>query len=149
MAFSYERIDKNGRLKSYYGTGQEWAFTEKGKTRTIKVEYFSATEEGVQYYFVSIDGRFSDKRMSAARLRYFLHSKKAEEVQTGTLCPMPLLYEEVRVYFSDRGNEREDCYYCGGTGIDDNGKVCRCAHKRTYEIKNYNAELRLKKLLKV
>ncbi len=149
MAFSYERIDKNGRLKSYYGTNQEWTFTERGKTRTIKVEYFTATEEGIQYYWVSLDGRFSSKRMSAARLHYFLHSKKAVEVNQGTLNPMPLLYDEVRAYFADRSNEREDCPACGGTGIDDSGKVCRCAHRLTYEIKNYNADKRLKKLLNV
>ncbi len=149
MEFSYERINKNGRLVSYYGTGQEWTFTERGKSRTIKVEYFTATEEGIQYYWVSIDGRFSDKRMSAARLRYFLHSKKAVEVSQGTSCPMPLLYDEVRAYFSDRSNERRDCPDCGGTGIDDCGKICWCARKLEYEIKNYNADKRLKKLFNV
>ncbi len=143
--FSYERIGANGKLKSYFGISQKWKYSERGRERTIKVEYFYATEYGVQYYFVSIDGKFCEKKMSAARLRYFLNEKHAEEINGGSLSLMPLQIEEVKIYFDQ--HEGEDCPECGGTGINDDGKICRCARHYGYEIQEFNAALRLKKLL--
>ncbi len=143
--WNYQRIDENGRLKSYYGIGQEWTFSERGRQHSIKVKHFTCNENGVQYYWIAIDGRLKEERLSAARLHYLLNSKQAVEVSGGSLMPLPLLKEEVENYFA-AGNYT-DCEVCGGYGIDViSEKICRCACKLTYEIKAFNAEQRKTKL---
>lgn len=146
MAWNYKRTGEDGKLYSYYGQGQEWTYDERGRRHTMTVKYFTATPDGVQYYWVSIDGKFQETRMSAARLHYLLNSKKAIEVKGGTLQPMPLLLEEVEAYFEK--DKWTDCPDCGGNGVD-RGKICRCAERLTYVIKAFNAKKRLADLMKV
>ena len=148
MSWNYKRVGENGRLYSYYGKGQEWTYTERGRKHSIKVIEACPEQSGVQYYLISKDGTLDDKLISAARLHYVLNQKQAEEVKAGTLIPFPLLFAEVEEYFKILSH-REDCPECGGTGIDDRGKICRCAERLTYEIKAFNAEKRLADLIKV
>lgn len=148
-SWNYNRINANGYLCSYYGKGQEWSYTERGQEHRIRVECVASTEYGVQYYFVSIDGKFNDKRLSAARLHYVLHQKQAVEISPGVLQPLTLQADEVREYFRLHPEERADCAECGGTGIDDRGKICYCTRHSDYDIKHYFAEKRLEKLTTV
>lgn len=144
--WNYERVNENGRLCSYYGKRQEWSYTERGVQHTIKVVEVCPQENGVQYYLISNDGRLNDKLISAARLHYVLNQKQAQEVKAGMPIPFPLLIKEVEVYFEH--NKWTDCPNCGGNGIY-GGKICRCAERLTYEIKEFNAQLRMKEILKV
>lgn len=146
--WSYQRTDENGRLQSYYGICQKWTYTDIKANHEIEIKYFQAKPNGVQYYWISIDGKFQEKPLSAARLHYLLNEKRAQEVKPGVLQPLPLQVEEVLKYRKQATN-RPGCGLCGGTGIKDNGKICICTHYEEEKIKNYNAQLRLKALLKV
>lgn len=149
MAWNYERIDENGRLKSYYGRFQAWKYSDKHGEHVIRVEYFNANEFGVQYYLITIDGKLSDKPMSAARLHYFLHTHNAVEVKKALVYyPLPLQFYEVEKYFLENLSKKVNCPWCGGTGID-SGKICNCAKRFEYEIKKYNAEQRIKEALTI
>lgn len=144
--WNYNRIGENGRLYSYYGKGQEWMFTERGRQHVIKVIEACTQSNGVQYYLISKDGNLEHKLISAARLHYILNQKQAEEVKPGMLIPFPLLVEEVNIYFEH--NEWTDCPNCGGNGIE-RGKICFCAERLSYEIKSFNAKKRLADLMSV
>ncbi len=147
MTWNYERINADGKLCSYYGMGQQWAYEERGVTHCMRINYFVAKPNGVQYYWITLDNKFIEKPMSAARLHYFLHKKGAQELYGGVPWRMPLLYKEVKAYF--KYNCPDYCNICGNTGIKENGDICPCAKSMEYEIKEFNRERRLAALLKI
>lgn len=150
--WNYNRVNEKGRLVSYYGVGQAWKYTDIRGEHEIEVKHFAATEYGVQYFWVTLDGKFQEKRVSAARLSFFLlREKHAKKIRDGTPQLMPLQTEEVRTYYEKNKTVALcNCPLCGGTGFNDrNGKICICTHSLEDEILRYNAQLRLKDILKV
>ena len=145
--WNYNRIGEDGRLYSYYGKGQEWKYTERGRQHIIKVIHFLGKPNGVQYYLISKDGALTRERVSAARLHYFLNQKKAEEVSGGTPIALPLQIQEVKDYFQE--NSPTDCEWCGGCGLDeDDERICTCAYEMSHTIKSFNAQKRIDEFLK-
>lgn len=149
--WNYNRIGEDGRLYSYYGKLQKWTYTSRGREHTIQITNFVGRPNGVQYYWVSIDGKFYSERLSAARLHYFLHSKQAQEIASGELFPMPLQIEEVQAYFTEHTDI--DCHYidfCDICACDcgtDGEKICKYAYENSFEIKKFNAEKRIKDII--
>lgn len=143
-SWNYERVNENGYLQSYYGVGQAWTYKDK-VDHEIKVAGFTANPNGVQYYWIAVDGKFQEKAISVARLHYLLHEKNAVEVAPGVPQSFPLLIKEVERYMATlSGEELWKCSECGGTGITDEEKVCYCVKHLYAAIKGYNADLRLK-----
>ena len=122
--WNYERVNENGYLQSYYGIGQTWTYTDGKADHEMVVKGFTAKPNGVQYYWVSIDGKFQGKSISAARLHYLLNEKNAVEIEHGVLQSFPLQIADVERYFKHLAEigDPHDCDVCAGTGIDDYGK---------------------------
>lgn len=149
----YKRVGQDGRLYSYYGKGQKWTYEVRGREHSIQVTHFVGKPNGVQYYFVNIDGNFYPERLSAARLHYFLHSKQAQEVAQGELYPLPLQIEEVQAYFEEHNDFTchydKICNMCVCDCGNDGEKICTYAYEHSTKIKNFNAEKRLAKIFRV
>lgn len=153
MTWDYKRIGQDGRLYSYYGKLQKWTYTDRGREHSIQITNFICKPNGVQYYWISIDGKFYPDRLSAARLHYFLNNKKAREIAPGELFRMPLQIEEVQAYFVEHKNFTcpydDFCDMCVCDVGHDNEKICTYAYELSHEIKEFNADKRLKKIFNV
>lgn len=153
MVWDYKRIGQDGRLYSYYGKLQKWTYEERGREHSIQVTNFVGKPNGVQYYWVNIDGKFYPDRLSAARLHYFLNSKQAQEIAPGELFKMPLQFEEVQAYFDEHKDFTcpydDFCNMCACDVGNDGEKICTYAYENSSKIKEFNAEKRLEKIMRV
>ncbi len=97
--------EEDGRLYFNYHVGAELEFTtaagKRFRLRIVDCEY----ENGTEYYFLESAGKLLPTRFSVDKLKKQLTAAPYEVIDEGELQELPLLVEEVQLYYQERIKE--------------------------------------------
>ncbi|MBO5328633.1 MAG: hypothetical protein J6B04_05630 [Clostridia bacterium] len=92
---------ENGRLYFNFNVGAKYVVYELGGTTVFEITncYY---RNGIEYYDITRDGVLNRTPFSGNRLSYLLKFKCLEQIEPGTPQELPLLIDEVKLYYAKK-----------------------------------------------
>lgn len=100
-------IGTDGRLYFQYNKGMQFRLKQKnGEKHFFTIEDCQLIK-GNQYYIIRRTGDDFTTKNSLARMKYWLSRQLLEVVAEGKAVEMPLLIDEVKIYYASKVSERK------------------------------------------